>query len=252
VKRPEPTAIPYLTPTLISDPAPTFEPGDVHFIEHGDRSLPLVALTFDLCQDPAIPSSFDEDIFEALIAAEAPATFFMGGDWMRTHVDETRKLASIPYFELGNHSWSHPDFRELEEFEMSREILRTQELLYQLTGRLSRHFRFPAGQYNALALSVTAWHGLHTIQWDVVTADPVPDNTAEMIRERVQSQVQNGSIVIMHANGRGWHTAESLPGMIESLRENGYCLVTISQLLGLDPLPALCELSSRGENLLAD
>jgi peptidoglycan/xylan/chitin deacetylase (PgdA/CDA1 family) len=238
----EAQATPFQTPTLIPGTAPRLDPNNAYFIEHGERSSPLVALTFDLCQDPAIPSGFDQDIFKALIQANAPATFFLGGDWMRTHVDETRQLASVAYFELGNHSWSHPDFRELEEVEMSREILRTQDLLYQLTGRLSRHFRFPAGQYNTLALSVAAWHGLYSIQWDVVTADPVPDNSAEMIQQRVRSQVQNGSIVIMHANGRGWHTAKALPGMIETLRSEGYCLVTVSQLLGMDQLPDECEI----------
>jgi peptidoglycan/xylan/chitin deacetylase (PgdA/CDA1 family) len=48
----------------------------------------------------------------------------------------------------------------------------------------------------------------------------------------VMERVQNGSIIIMHANGRGWHTAEALPEMIHSLREQGYILVTISELMG--------------------
>ncbi len=229
------------TPTAVPGPAPTLPPIDVQFIEHGDRQGPLVALTFDLCQTPSNPSGFDEGIVNELIRSHTPATFFLGGDWMRTHVEETRLLASVHNFELGNHSWSHPDFRELEEIEMSREILRTQSLFYQLTGEQMALFRFPAGTYNALAQSVAAWHGLRMIQWDVVTADPVPDNNADMINQRVREQVRNGSIIIMHANSRGWHTSEALPEMIDFLREEGYCLVTISQLLGLEPLPDFCE-----------
>ena len=229
------------TPTLTPGSPPVLEPIDIFFIEHGSRRQPLVALTFDLCQDPSNPSGFDEGIYNVLVNTETPATFFMGGDWMRTHVDETRMLATVPYFELGNHSWSHPDFRALDEVDMSREILRTHELLYKLTGQQSQLFRFPGGTYNTLALSVAAWHGMRSIQWDVVIADPVPDNTAAMILERVDEQVNNGSILIMHANGRGWHTAEALPLMIRNLRNDNYCLVTISQLLGLEPLPQACE-----------
>lgn len=52
----------------------------------------------------------------------------------------------------------------------------------------------------------------------------------------VRERVQNGSIIVMHANGRGWHTAESLPQMIEYLQSQGYTLVTVSQLLGLEPI----------------
>ena len=79
--------------------------------------------------------------------------------------------------------------------------------------------------------------GLTVIQWDVVSGDPVKRRTAPLIERRVLSQTQNGSIIIMHANGRGWHTAEALPQMIEYLQSQGYTLVTVSQLLGLEPIP---------------
>ena len=231
---------PTVTPTLLPGRAPRLPHQPVHFVTNGDRSRPLVALTFDMCQTPANPSAFDQGIFDALVGAEAPGTFFLGGDWMRTHVTETRLLAEEPLFELGNHSWSHPDMRELDEARMTREVLRTQDLMFQITGRQTLLWRFPAGLYNDLAVSVVAFQGLYSIQWDVVTADPVPDNTAENILRLVQERVQNGSIIVMHGNGRGWHTAEALPGMIEYLRDEGYCLVTVSQLIGLEPLPEAC------------
>jgi peptidoglycan/xylan/chitin deacetylase (PgdA/CDA1 family) len=41
----------------------------------------------------------------------------------------------------------------------------------------------------------------------------------------------------MHMNGRGWHTAEALPAVIQRLRDQGYTFVTVSQLLGLAPTP---------------
>ena len=224
-------------PQTTSSESPRFAPIDVQFIRHGSRDWPYVALTFDMCQKPEFPAGFDQAIVAALEDSNTPATFFLGGDWMRTHPEETRRLASNPLFDLGNHSWSHPDFVDLSEKKLSQEILRTQDLLYQLTGRWNRLFRLPGGTYDDLALSVIAWHGLYTIQWDVVTADPVPDNTGENIIKIVKKRVQNGSIIIMHANGRGWHTADALPGMIEYLRSEGYILVTVSQLIGLQSPP---------------
>ena len=216
--------------------APTLPYTDVHFIYHGDRENPYVALTFDLCQKPELPSWFDRGIYDVLTQYDVPATFFMGGDWMRTHVDETLLLASNPKFEMGNHSWSHPDLPGLSQETISSEIVRTQDLLYKLTGRQSKLFRLPAGLYDDLTLGVIAWHGLYTIQWDVETGDPDPTIDAERMNWAVQNRVQNGSIIIMHANGRGWHTAEALPEMIEFLRAQGYTLVTVSQLLGLEPI----------------
>jgi peptidoglycan/xylan/chitin deacetylase (PgdA/CDA1 family) len=233
------TPVPSLTPTETprSNIAPTLPHKDVHFIYSGDRNKPYVALTFDLCQKPEFPAWFDQGIVDVLTQYDAPATFFMGGDWMRTHVDETLLLASNPKFELGNHSWSHPDLPGLSEETISSEIVKTQNLLYELTGRQSKLFRLPAGKYDDLTLSVIAWYGLYTIQWDVETGDPDPTIDAERLNWAVRERVQNGSIIIMHANGRGWHSAEALPQMIEYLRGQGYTLVTVSQLLGLEPVP---------------
>lgn len=236
---PSQTLTPSLTPTETPRPniAPTLPHTDVHFIYHGDRDKPYVALTFDLCQKPEYPAWFDQGIYDVLMKYNAPATFFTGGDWMRTHVDETLLLASNPNFEMGNHSWDHPDLPGLSEETISSEIVKTQNLLYQLTGRQSKLFRLPSGKYDDLSLSTIAWHGLYTIQWDVETGDPDPTIDAERMNWAVRERVQNGSIIIMHANGRGWHTAEALPEMIEYLHGQGYTLVTVSQLLGLEPLP---------------
>ena len=235
---PSTTAMPSITPTASPRPdaAPTLPHSDVQLIYSGDRERPYIALTFDLCQKPELPAGFDATIVDVLQDADAPATFFLGGDWMRTHPEETLVLAKNPHFELGNHSWSHPDMRELDEAHISREIVMTQDILYRLTGRQARLFRLPSGLSNDLVLSVIAWNGLTTIQWDADTADPVPSNDAENINRLVRERVQNGSIVLMHANGRGWHTAEALPEIIRYLRSSGYTLVTVSQLIGAEPL----------------
>jgi peptidoglycan-N-acetylglucosamine deacetylase len=252
---PKPSEPPTSTPTFTSTPlpvtpsatstetprpevAPTLPHTDVHFIYHGDREKPLVALTFDLCQKPELPAWFDRGIYDVLTRYDVPATFFMGGDWMRTHMEETLLLASNPKFELGNHSWSHPDLPGLSQETITGEIVKTQDMLYKLTGRQSKLFRLPAGLYDDLTLGVIAWHGLYTIQWDVETGDPDPTIDAERMNWAVRNRVQNGSIIIMHANGRGWHTAEALPQMIEYLQEQGYRLVTVSQLVGLEPVTA--------------
>jgi peptidoglycan/xylan/chitin deacetylase (PgdA/CDA1 family) len=234
----EPAVIDQTAMPLPTGTAPPLAGLPVTFVTNGDRDLPYVALTFDLCQDPIYPAWFDRGIYDVLVEYQAPATFFAGGDWMRTHPDQTQLLAWNPLFELGNHSWSHPDLRTLPGSDISAEILKTQDIMYQLTGEQTLLFRLPSGFYNDEVLGLVAWHGMYTIQWDVVTGDPDPGVTAEDILEiAVKPRVQNGAIIIMHANGRGWNTAEALPGVIEYLRGEGYTLVTVSQLIGLEPIP---------------
>ncbi len=233
-----PTASLTFTPSSWPAQAPTRQHLAVQYYANGSRDKPYVALTFDLCQDPKKPAWFDQGIVDVLTRYQVPATFFLGGDWMRTHPQQTLILASNPLFELGNHSWDHPDMTTLNETQMTDELMKTENLLYKLTGRQSRLFRPPSGAFDDMVLIVVAYHGMVTIRWDADSADPVPSNDAKTMSALVESRVKNGSIVLFHANGRGWHTAEALPIIIEYLRAHGFTLVTVSQLLGFDPLPA--------------
>jgi peptidoglycan-N-acetylglucosamine deacetylase len=229
------TPIPTSTPTLV--PTPTFTPPPTPIpavlITNGDRAAVYVALTFDVCQDPVYPAGYDAAIVSVLERYNVPATFFMGGDWMRTHPNETQQLAAHPLFEMGNHSWDHADFTTLSADQIRAEILQTDDLLFQLTGRRSRLFRLPSGFSNDFVLQTVSQMGFYTIQWDSVTGDPDPSFDAATILGEVQRTAQSGSIIIMHANGRGWHTAEALPAIIEYLQARGFQLVTVSQLLGM-------------------
>jgi hypothetical protein len=47
----------------------------------------------------------------------------------------------------------------------------------------------------------------------------------------VLAAVHPGSIVLFHANGRGWHTQSALPAIVEGLKAQGYQFVTVSELL---------------------
>jgi peptidoglycan/xylan/chitin deacetylase (PgdA/CDA1 family) len=200
---------------------------------HGDRSRPYIALTFDACQSTNQPAGYDEAIIQILTQTGTPATLFLGGLWMQRHPAQTRALAANPLFELGNHSWSHADFSHLTAEEIDLE--RTQKSMLRLTGREPTLFRFPYDVDTPEALAVVSRHGLRAISGDILSGDPDPNISARAMVKAITSQVQNGSIVIMHMNSWGWHTAEALPAVIRQLRQQGYTLVTVSQLLELDP-----------------
>jgi peptidoglycan/xylan/chitin deacetylase (PgdA/CDA1 family) len=237
-----------LPPTdSLAGPSPTLAitpkllPLEPTAVTHGDRSRPYIALTFDACQTPDRPTGYDEAIINILTETETPATLFLGGLWMQWHPTQTQALAANPLFELANHSWSHPDFTRLNPEEMSAEIVRTQQIMYTLTGQQATLFRFPFDLYPDEAVAVVSQHGLRVISGDVITGDADPNVLAQAIVHQVTAQVENGSIVMMHMNARGWHTAEALPVVIRQLREEGYTFVTVSQLLGLTPLPTLLD-----------
>ena len=108
--------------------------------------------------------------------------------------------------------------------------------------------RFPYGTCDAEALAATADQGLYAIQWDLITGDPDPHRSAKAIAETILGKVHPGAIIVAHANGRGWHTADALAIAIPKLKEEGYGFVTVSELLavGKPVIAATCYLTQPG------
>jgi peptidoglycan/xylan/chitin deacetylase (PgdA/CDA1 family) len=232
-----------LSPTIEVVASPTPEPAPETLpaiaeelrglITHGDRAGSKVALTFDVCQAEGELSGYDANIVQILSETNTPATFFLGGEWIRDHPANARELADNPLFQLGNHSWSHADLTSITSDQIEQEIALAQDELYKLNNRRNTLFRLPYGFFNDQVLKIIGDDGLYTIQWEVVSGDPDPNVSAAAMIDWVLQQVQPGSIIIMHANGRGWHTAEALPTIIQSLHDKGFTPVTIAELLNI-------------------
>jgi peptidoglycan/xylan/chitin deacetylase (PgdA/CDA1 family) len=213
-------------------------------ITHGSRAIRAVALTFDACETKH-PAGYDQAIIRILRATRTPATLFLGGKWMQSHPRITRALAREPLFELANHSYLHPHLTRLREAAIRDEIRRTQDIMFSLAGRRGQLFRAPYGEYDGRVIRIAAQLGLTTVQWEVVSGDPDRGVTARRMVEAVASRARNGSIIIMHMNGRGWHTAEALPTIIARLRARGYALMTVSDLLRAARQPGLAPAHHR-------
>ena len=211
------------------------------------RGLKLVALTFDLCEQPGEIAGYDGAIVDYLRANDVRATFFAGGKWLMTHSERSQQLMGDSRFEIGSHGWAHQNVRGLAGARLEAEIRGPQAAYETLRSRLAQHrcfagralsvpprislYRFPYGACNPEALAATAANGLLAVQWDISTGDPWPGQSASAIAAAVLRRVQPGSIVLMHANGRGYNTAAALPLLIPKLKAQGYRMVTVSELL---------------------
>lgn len=217
-------------------PAPALPPRPVGLVLNGDRSLAKVAVTFDACESRS-PTRFDQAIWDVVQDKKIKITVFLGGKWMESHPEETAMLARSPLVEIGNHSYGHPDFRKISSDQAREEIKRTQDIQWKLTGTQGVVFRFPYGRYDQRSLEIVAESGLYAIQWDTVSGDPDKRVDAGMMTDMVLDEVKNGSIIIFHINGRGWHTAEALPKICDELRARGFEFVTVSELMEYETAP---------------
>src|SRR6185295_4945112 len=99
-------------------------------------------------------------------------------------------------------------------------------------GRAVTLFRPPYGDYNAETVDVAREEGLTFVLWSVVSGDPDPKLPATRIAAEVEARAHNGSIVIFHANGRGWHTREVVADVYRHLIvEKGLAPLTVSEML---------------------
>lgn len=231
---------------------------EANVYEHGNRSNvgpsgeKYIALTFDLCStDGAL---LDQTVVKALSQNNVPATFFASGMFVQQYEQEMSDLASNPNFEIEAHSWDHPnnmsDLFDAGTLDLNQQITATNDLIEKVTGKRPQFIRLPAGNgagYDANGIGNGVWNdpflkainatGTSVLDWDVVSADPYATDP-NTVYSNVVNNVQNGSIVVMHGNGKGTSTAAALQLIIPKLREQGYTLVTVAEmqrLIGLEP-----------------
>lgn len=230
--------LPYEPPHVGLQAAPALPAVTPEVIRNGPRRKKKIALTFDACATQG-PSKFDERVIRTLIELQVPATLFLGGKWMEEHPDETIELARHTQFELANHTYLHPHLPRESDIRIHEELKRTQDMLFTLTNRRATLFRAPYGEVDARVVHLGAEIGMTAIQYDLASGDPDPHISVNRLIDYVSSQARNGSIVVMHMNGRGWKTAEALPRIVHRLRKRGYKLVTVSEMLGRPPAPPI-------------
>ena len=211
-------------------PLPPFQPVTAEVISRPEGGGRRVALTFDACST-LDRSFYDDRVTRVLLETRTPATLFISGRWAETHLREMRVLAQNSLFEIANHSFTHPHMTEVLPERQREELLWTQQTLFSLTGRLPRFFRPPYGEVDAELAQQAAQNGLRTVEFDFPSGDPDRRITRERLIAWVLAKARPGSIVVMHMNRRGWHTAEALPEIIAGLRAKGFVLSQVGSMV---------------------
>jgi peptidoglycan/xylan/chitin deacetylase (PgdA/CDA1 family)/LysM repeat protein len=209
-----------------------------------------VALTFDMGGrlDPGV------EILNFLIANEVCATLFPTGAMAQTA--EGRTIMGIvrahpELFEIGNHTMHHCDLvrggggspttapcavggAPSADF-VRTELTAAAAILQELTGQDPRpYWRPPYGSLSAAVISAAASAGYtKTFMWDIDTIDWKPISqggpTAQQIATKVITQAEGGSNVLMHLGG--YETLDALEIMVPGLRDRGFVLTSLSDLL---------------------
>lgn len=190
-----------------------------------------VALTFDACET-ITPSYFDEKILGFLLPEKIPFTLFVSGKFALRNKDKLKELAKLDFVEIENHSLNHRQHMEkLKDEEIIKEVKGGADLIYEITGKKPKFFRFPAGNYDEKTLRLVENQNYKVVHWTFASGDPDKKLTPSKLIKGVLSKTQKGSILIFHINGRGYSTGEALPKIVEGLKKQGYKFVKLEEVL---------------------
>lgn len=182
-----------------------------------------VALTFDDGPSPEVTPR----ILNILSEHNASATFFMLGGQVAYYPDLVKKVQEAGH-EIGNHSMNHPDLSRLNDTDIKNEIQKTNDTIAKIVGYELRLFRPPYGAMNDNVKKITKELNSSIILWTVDSLDWKSLN-AKKVNEEIMSHVHPNGIVLMHDIHPS--TADALPQLLDSLEDQGYEMVTVSQIL---------------------
>ena len=184
-----------------------------------DPDQPLVALTFD-----DGPGKFTDELLDCLEANNSAATFFVLGQLVQTYPDTVKRADKIGC-EIANHTWDHLNATSAGAAAAAESVQKTSKAVEELLGKGTALYRPCYGAYNGDTLAEV---GLPAIMWSIDTLD-WKTRDADSTFSKVQSDVYDGAIILMHDIHQP--TVEAAKRIIPYLVDEGYQLVTVSELL---------------------
>ncbi len=192
----------------------------------GDPSLPLIALTFDAGADVGATVQ----LLDVLRDRGVRSTFFIAGSYADHFPGVVARMVEDGH-ELANHSYSHPDFRNLSEAQQRTEIRRGTAAIETAAGAsIVPLWRPPFGSRNSQILRVVAEEGFRSVFWTFDSGDWIVGATVGGITATDLSRAVPGAVVVHHVAPLA--TARAMPTIIDELRRRGYELVTVTDIIG--------------------
>jgi len=197
-----------------------------------------VALTFDDGPEPG----HTEQIIEVLARHKVPATFFVIAEKAQRHADLLALQRGLPGARVGSHSWSHPNFHQIDADAQRREIDHADEAL---AGQLrpaeapAKLFRYPYGNSSCEGNQRLRERGFRIVGWHVDSCDWAFDGDGSVTLHEAlscgvlpafrrdflghvlaQVRAHRGGIVLMHETHR--ITVQQLDSLVQRLKDEGY------------------------------
>ena len=193
----------------------------------GDSAEQVLYLTFDAGYE----NGFTAQILDVLKKHEAPAAFFLVGNYLETQPELVRRMVQDGHT-VGNHTWSHPDMSLISDKTIfSKELGMVEEKYREITGQeMEKFYRPPQGNYSEDNLKLAQELGYKTVFWSLAYADWNNEDqpSAEEAFSKLIPRVHPGAVVLLHATSKT--NAAILDELLTKWEDMGYTFLPVSAL----------------------
>ena len=198
---------------------------DTKFI--GNTQEKTIYLTFDCGYE----NGCTEQILDVLKAHNAPAAFFVVGNYITSAPDIVRRMAQEGHT-VGNHTWSHPDMSSIADKDaFSEQLQKVRDAYRECTGQeMPMYYRPPQGIYSQENLKMAQELGYKTVFWSLAYVDwktnQQPEESAAL--EKLNSRIHPGAVVLLHNTSTT--NAAILDRLLTGWEQQGYTFESLDQL----------------------
>lgn len=179
-----------------------------------------VALTFDDGPDP----THTTQLLEGLAKRKVKASFFITGENAENYPDLVKRMYEEGHL-IGNHTYSHMQLTKSNREAFKAELVRTNEIIKEITGEEVVFVRPPYGSWDK---SFEEELNMFPVLW---TVDPLDwcSNDVACVINKVIPKVKENSIILMHDEYASTVTAALQ--IVDELQKQGYEFVTVDEIL---------------------
>ncbi|MBQ7953139.1 MAG: delta-lactam-biosynthetic de-N-acetylase [Clostridia bacterium] len=191
----------------------------------GNTNEKVMYLTFD----EGYENGYTAKILDVLKKTNTPAAFFVTGPYIKNEPELIKRMVEEGHV-VGNHTVNHPSMPDLNEEEITSELVGLNDSFKELTGQDMKFMRPPKGEFSEKTLAAIQKNGYKSVFWSIAYADWNTNNQkgVNYAVEQVTKQFHNGAVILLHAVSED--NANGLEQIINIAKEQGYTFKSLEDL----------------------
>ena len=183
----------------------------------GNKDKKYIYLTFDLGYE----AGYTSKILDALKQNNVKGTFFVTAHYVNTASDLVKRMIDEGHI-VGNHTVNHKSMPSLSDDELTTEVMKLHQVIYEKYNYEMKYMRPPKGEFSERTLSLCEKLGYKTVMWSFAYVDWEENKqpSEEEAMQKIIPNLHNGEIMLLHATSKT--NADIMDKMIKRVQEEGY------------------------------